>query len=141
MLPSATVSVEVEKPGREGLSELAAEADVVFYSKSWAEASRKLSNSPSFIFVFSSLGRSYNVLMVWCRGVACVHTDEQTAERKAGEENRPPTLRVCLSAACLPAAKKESKGKCRRKEAKTRRQIRQAGCPGKSPCIIACMQL
>jgi len=31
------VSVEVEKPGREGLEELAAEADVVFYSKSWAE--------------------------------------------------------------------------------------------------------
>ncbi|EJT80521.1 hypothetical protein GGTG_00517 [Gaeumannomyces tritici R3-111a-1] len=34
VLPSATVSVEVEKPGREGLPELAAEADVVFYSKS-----------------------------------------------------------------------------------------------------------
>jgi len=34
---SAGVSVEVEKPGREGLEELAAEADVVFYSKSWAE--------------------------------------------------------------------------------------------------------
>ncbi|KAL8392799.1 hypothetical protein RB595_002834 [Gaeumannomyces hyphopodioides] len=38
VLPSATVSVEVEKPGREGLLELAAEADVVFYSKSWAES-------------------------------------------------------------------------------------------------------
>ncbi|KAI1636421.1 Ribokinase-like protein [Biscogniauxia mediterranea] len=33
----AVVSVEVEKPGREGLEELAAEADVVFYSRSWAE--------------------------------------------------------------------------------------------------------
>ncbi|KAF6843813.1 PfkB family kinase (D-sorbose binding protein) [Colletotrichum musicola] len=33
----ATVSVEVEKPGRPGLRQLAAEADVVFYSKSWAE--------------------------------------------------------------------------------------------------------
>ncbi|KAK2065618.1 D-sorbose [Colletotrichum caudatum] len=32
-----TVSVEVEKPGRPGLRELAAEAEVVFYSKSWAE--------------------------------------------------------------------------------------------------------
>lgn len=31
------VSVEVEKPSREGLRELAAEADVVFYSRSWAE--------------------------------------------------------------------------------------------------------
>ncbi|KAM0345206.1 hypothetical protein ACHAPU_006843 [Fusarium lateritium] len=37
MLPEATISVEVEKPGREGLAELAAEADVVFYSRSWAE--------------------------------------------------------------------------------------------------------
>ncbi|KAF2481004.1 Ribokinase-like protein [Neohortaea acidophila] len=30
------VSVELEKPGREGLQELAYEADVVFYSKAWA---------------------------------------------------------------------------------------------------------
>ncbi|PLB45259.1 pfkB family kinase [Aspergillus steynii IBT 23096] len=35
--PSVRVSVEVEKPGRPGLQELAAEADVVFYSKSWAQ--------------------------------------------------------------------------------------------------------
>lgn len=32
------ISVEVEKPGREGLRELAEQADVVFYSRSWAEA-------------------------------------------------------------------------------------------------------
>lgn len=31
------VSVEVEKPGRAGLQELAAEADVVFYAKGWAQ--------------------------------------------------------------------------------------------------------
>ncbi len=35
----AKISIEVEKPGREGLEELAAEADVVFYSRSWAEVS------------------------------------------------------------------------------------------------------
>ncbi|KAF9886631.1 Ribosome biogenesis protein brx1 [Aspergillus nanangensis] len=35
--PSVRVSVEVEKPGRPGLQELAMEADVVFYAKSWAE--------------------------------------------------------------------------------------------------------
>lgn len=34
--PSVRVSVEVEKPQRLGLQELAVEADVVFYSKSWA---------------------------------------------------------------------------------------------------------
>jgi hypothetical protein len=32
--------VEVEKPGRDGLLELAAEADVVFYSKTWAEVGK-----------------------------------------------------------------------------------------------------
>ncbi|KAL4907426.1 hypothetical protein BDW74DRAFT_176195 [Aspergillus multicolor] len=36
--PNVKISVEVEKPGREGLQELAEEADVVFYSKSWAQA-------------------------------------------------------------------------------------------------------
>ncbi|OAA77541.1 Carbohydrate/purine kinase [Akanthomyces lecanii RCEF 1005] len=39
LLPGSKISVEVEKPGREGLRELAAEADVVFYSKVWAEES------------------------------------------------------------------------------------------------------
>ncbi|KAL3485421.1 Ribokinase-like protein [Aspergillus germanicus] len=38
-LPDTRVSVEVEKPGREGLQELAQEADVVFYSKTWAQHS------------------------------------------------------------------------------------------------------
>ncbi|KAL9617860.1 MAG: hypothetical protein Q9204_008453, partial [Flavoplaca sp. TL-2023a] len=35
--PAVTISVEVEKPGREGLRDLAALADVVFFSKSWAQ--------------------------------------------------------------------------------------------------------
>lgn len=35
--PTVKISVEIEKPGREGLSELAIKADVVFYSKSWAK--------------------------------------------------------------------------------------------------------
>lgn len=37
--PTIKISVEVEKPGRPGLEDLAAEADVVFYSKSWAKVS------------------------------------------------------------------------------------------------------
>jgi ketohexokinase len=37
--PHVKISVELEKPGREGLQELALEADVVFYSKSWAVVS------------------------------------------------------------------------------------------------------
>lgn len=35
--PPLMISVELEKPGREGLQALAHEADVVFYSRSWAE--------------------------------------------------------------------------------------------------------
>lgn len=46
-MPGCTVSVEVEKPNREGLVELAAEADVVFYSKSWAEVSISFSVAPA----------------------------------------------------------------------------------------------
>ncbi|KAJ5727599.1 Ribokinase-like protein [Penicillium malachiteum] len=34
----ARISVEIEKPGREGLQELAEAADVVFYSKTWAQS-------------------------------------------------------------------------------------------------------
>ncbi|KAM7217411.1 Ketohexokinase [Rhypophila decipiens] len=38
VLPSSCISVEIEKPNREGLDRLAAEADVVFYSRTWAES-------------------------------------------------------------------------------------------------------
>lgn len=41
-LPRSRISVEVEKSGRAGLRELAKEADIVFYSKTWAEVSRIL---------------------------------------------------------------------------------------------------
>lgn len=45
--PTIKISVEVEKPGRAGLEDLAAEADVVFYSKSWAKVSiPRLSSLP-----------------------------------------------------------------------------------------------
>jgi ketohexokinase len=37
--PEAKISVEAENPGRVGLEEVVALADVVFYSKSWAEVS------------------------------------------------------------------------------------------------------
>lgn len=36
--PHLRISVEIEKPGREGLQLLADEADIVFYSKIWAQA-------------------------------------------------------------------------------------------------------
>lgn len=39
VLPNCRISVEVENPNRRGLRELAAEADIVFYSRIWAEVS------------------------------------------------------------------------------------------------------
>lgn len=39
------ISVELEKPGREGLQDLAGQADVVFYSRSWAEGEGYTSSS------------------------------------------------------------------------------------------------
>ncbi|KAK5944313.1 hypothetical protein PMZ80_003594 [Knufia obscura] len=35
--PNLRISVELEKPGREGLQDLAHQADVILYSRSWAE--------------------------------------------------------------------------------------------------------
>ena len=46
--PSTRISVEVEKPGRYGLQELAAEADVVFYSKNWALVGSCSGSPPPF---------------------------------------------------------------------------------------------
>ncbi|OJJ43237.1 hypothetical protein ASPZODRAFT_28549 [Penicilliopsis zonata CBS 506.65] len=41
--PHIKLSVEIEKPGREGLPQLAGEADVVFFSKSWAQDQKYVS--------------------------------------------------------------------------------------------------
>ena len=48
--PAVQISVELEKPARKGLQALTAEADVVFYSKSWAQVRVRqyLSFPPSF---------------------------------------------------------------------------------------------
>lgn len=51
--PAVRISVEVEKPGRAGLPELAADADVVFYSKSWAQVSRPQINPFTENFMLS----------------------------------------------------------------------------------------
>ena len=44
--PAVTLSVEVENPTRVGLPELAKEANVVFYSKNWAQVGCPGLNSP-----------------------------------------------------------------------------------------------
>ncbi|KAK8147398.1 hypothetical protein G3M48_001648, partial [Beauveria asiatica] len=56
ILPGSKISVEVEKPGRQGLRALAAEADVVFYSKVWAEIHCPVEQQPDEITVVDSVG-------------------------------------------------------------------------------------
>ena len=41
--PTVKISVEVEKPARTGLQDLAVNADVVFYFKSWAQVGSRRS--------------------------------------------------------------------------------------------------
>jgi hypothetical protein len=57
--PEAKISVECEKPNREGLQALAQKADIVFYSKSWARVSQvyvpSLLVSSRLVFVYGRL--------------------------------------------------------------------------------------
>ncbi|RSL40227.1 hypothetical protein CEP53_013507 [Fusarium sp. AF-6] len=77
VLPNAQISVEVEKPGREGLSELAAEADVVFYSRSWAES--RGHQSPEACLKAERHRKASLALCTWgADGAACL-------SRSAGE--------------------------------------------------------
>jgi len=65
--PAVKVSVEAEKPNRPGLQELAAEADIVFYSKSWA----KVSTSTSLLYPVRFLtNRCEGSRLPKCRGMS-----------------------------------------------------------------------
>ncbi|EEP81420.1 conserved hypothetical protein [Uncinocarpus reesii 1704] len=59
--PEHKISVEVEKPNRVGLQELAAEADVVFYSKSWAQGNG-FQSPQTFLQAQSSLTPQSSIL-------------------------------------------------------------------------------
>ena len=65
--PGVKVSVEAEKPNRPGLQELAAEADIVFYSKSWA----KVNTSTSLLYLAQLLtNRCAGSRLPKCRGMS-----------------------------------------------------------------------
>ncbi|KAI3334302.1 hypothetical protein F4824DRAFT_502095 [Ustulina deusta] len=75
--PRARVSFEVEKPGREGLENLVAEADVVFFSRSWAEGKLSTGAEQYLQYAFTS-----HLFPVLCpigespeRGAACLSPD------------------------------------------------------------------
>ncbi|KAJ0308305.1 hypothetical protein COL5a_000792 [Colletotrichum fioriniae] len=70
---AVTVSVEVERPGRAGLRELAAEADVVFYSKSWAEGCGYTSADDCLRKESLSLPRTSLAMVTWgAEGAWCI---------------------------------------------------------------------
>ncbi|KAI2473717.1 Ribokinase-like protein [Annulohypoxylon bovei var. microspora] len=84
--PNTRVSVEVEKPGREGLEDLAAEADVVFYSRSWAESKRYESaqrclSAQSGVARKATVGAGDTFIAGMLFGLLCHHEDWNT-ERK-----------------------------------------------------------
>ncbi|KAI1312818.1 Ribokinase-like protein [Xylaria venustula] len=63
--PRARVSVEVEKPGREGLENLVAEADVVFFSRSWAESKRYTGAEPCLHDQSAKARRGAHLFCTW----------------------------------------------------------------------------
>ncbi|KAI1815014.1 Ribokinase-like protein [Poronia punctata] len=84
--PKARVSVEVEKPGREGLEELAAVADVVFFSRSWAENKRYKTAEECLGGQSANVrGGSYLFCTWGSQGAACLLPDGTT-------ESSPATL-------------------------------------------------
>ncbi|KAI1098520.1 Ribokinase-like protein [Jackrogersella minutella] len=78
--PNTRVSVEVEKPGRGGLEDLAAEADVVFYSRSWAE-SKRYENAQRCLSAQSGVARKATlILCTWgSDGASCLSLPSQKA--------------------------------------------------------------
>ncbi|KAI1111127.1 Ribokinase-like protein [Nemania sp. NC0429] len=77
--PKARVSVEVEKPGREGLEELVAEADVVFFSRSWAESKLYTSAEECLRAQSAKARRGSHLFCTWgSQGAACTLPDGTT---------------------------------------------------------------
>ncbi|KAL9571088.1 hypothetical protein ACKAV7_004426 [Fusarium commune] len=96
VLPKATISVEIEKPGREGLPELAAEADVVFYSRSWAES--RGHKTPEQCLKAeghqkAAVGAGDTFIAGMLYGLIC-HPDDWSMGKKLGFAVRLATLKV-----------------------------------------------
>ncbi|KAI0885280.1 Ribokinase-like protein [Annulohypoxylon maeteangense] len=78
--PNTRVSVEVEKPGRGGLEDLAAEADVVFYSRTWAE-SKRYESAQRCLSAQSGVARKATLLLcTWgSDGASCLSLPSEKA--------------------------------------------------------------
>ncbi|KAL2191083.1 Ribokinase-like protein [Thermothelomyces heterothallicus CBS 203.75] len=92
--PKSTISVEVEKPNREGLVELAAEADVVFYSRTWAE-SRGYKSPEACVRAEAASSRASLMLCTWGEwgaGALSLPSGEYIHHRAAQSEGRVPVI-------------------------------------------------
>ncbi|KAI1155740.1 Ribokinase-like protein [Nemania diffusa] len=77
--PKARVSVEIEKPGREGLENLVAEADVVFFSRSWAESKLYRSAEECLVAQSAKARRGSHLFCTWgSQGAAWASPDGAT---------------------------------------------------------------
>ncbi|KAI0541019.1 Ribokinase-like protein [Xylaria digitata] len=91
--PKARVSVEVEKPGREGLENLVVEADVVFFSRSWAESKLYTSAEQCLYAQSAKTRRGSHLFCTWgSQGAACSSPDGATVSCPATQLGQ--TIRV-----------------------------------------------
>ncbi|KAI1132004.1 Ribokinase-like protein [Nemania abortiva] len=87
--PKARVSVEVEKPGREGLEKLVAEADVVFFSRSWAESKLYRSAEECLVAQSAKARRGSHLFCTWgSQGAAYSSPDGATVSCRATQSDQ-----------------------------------------------------
>ena len=94
------VSVELEKPGREGLQALAQEADVIFYSKSWAEgegyanAEVCLRKQACILSSSNIEGKEKLLICTWGKDGACALAlaNELSSTSTSIDASKPPIL-------------------------------------------------
>ncbi|KAF2095359.1 pfkB family kinase [Rhizodiscina lignyota] len=87
--PQVRISVEVEKAGREGLQELAAEADVVFYSRLWATHAGYVSAEECVRSQSSLVRQNALLICTWgAGGVSAFHTASKAYAYRAAYKVR-----------------------------------------------------
>ncbi|KAI0866229.1 Ribokinase-like protein [Xylaria cubensis] len=93
--PKARVSVEIEKPGREGLDELVAEADVVFFSRSWAESNLYTSAEKCLRAQSAKARKGSHLFCTWgSQGAAGSSPDGTTMSCSAAQPDQTQTIHV-----------------------------------------------
>ena len=89
------ISVELEKPGREGLQELAYLADVVFYSKSWAEG-EGYASAEACVVEQSEILKAYDGKGADERLLICTWGAQGACAMTMAEQSGPGTASIAL---------------------------------------------